>query len=93
MTRKLNANTIKPVLRHIAGWGNDIHSLNTPNADFYEFTLDVYNGKNSFSGGMTWGLDGCYDHNGEPHEAYAIDLKTGEVYDLATKLVIMEVQV
>jgi len=95
--RKLNRTTIKPVLKYIDGWDSDIHSLNTPGADFYEFTLDVYNGKNSWQGGFSWGLDGCYsnkyDNNFEivsskPNEAYAIDLKSNRVYDLTTRKVI-----
>lgn len=91
--RKLTRQTIKPVLRHIAGWSSGIHSLNTPGADFYEFTLDTYNGHNSFSGGWSWGLDGCYNYSGEPNAAYAIDLKTGDVYDLAMKTIVMEAQI
>ena len=89
--RKLTKQSIKPVLKFVGGWSSDIHSLNTRGADFYEFTLDTYNGKNSWHGGFSWGLDGCYNYQNEPNEAYAINLNTGEVYDLATKQVIMEV--
>jgi hypothetical protein len=89
--RKLTKQTIKPVLSFIKGWSSDIHSFNTLGADFYEFTLDTYNGKNSFSGGFSWGLDGCYNYNNEPNEQYAINLKTKEVYDLDTKQIIMQV--
>ena len=87
--RKLTKQTIKPVLQFVANWGSDVHSLNTPGADFYEFTLDTYDGHNSFSGGFSWGLDGCYNYNGQPNEAYAIDLKNKCVYDLSTRKIVM----
>ena len=87
--RKLTKQTIKPVLRFIKGWSSDIHSMNTPGADFYEFTLDTYNGKNSFCGGWSWGLDGCYNYNNKPNQIYAIDIKNNKVYDLTTRKIIM----
>lgn len=89
---KLTKQTIKPVLKFISGWGNDIHSLNTKGADFYEFTLDTYNGKNSWQGGFSWGLEGCYNYKNEPNEQFAINLNTGEVYELSTKKIVMQVK-
>lgn len=87
--RKLTKQTIKPVLKFIGGWSGSIFSFNTTGADFYEFTLDSYNGKPSWTGGFSRGLDGCYNHDGQPHEQYAIDLNSGDVYDLATKKIVM----
>lgn len=103
--RKLTKQTIKPVLRFIGDWCFDIHSLNTEGAKFYSFTLDTYNGKNNFSGGFDWSLDGCYPYNSKwdinseqpfydynkPYEDYAIDLETKEVWDLHTRKIIMQV--
>lgn len=51
--RKLTKQTIKPVVQFIGGWSGDIHSVNTRGATHYEFTLDTYNGKNSFNGGFS----------------------------------------
>ena len=74
--RKLTKQTIKPVVRFIGGWSSDIHSFNTTGAKFYSFTLDTYNGKNSFQGGFDYWLDDALKY-----EQYAIDLATGKVYD------------
>lgn len=91
-TRKLTRQTIKPVLKYINVWPSSIYSMNTPGADFYEFTLDYYNGKPSFSGGFSWGLNGCYNYKNEPNEQYAIDIKNGDVYDLSTKKILFNVK-
>ena len=101
-TRKLNKTTIKPVLKFLNSWGGSIYSMNTRGANYYHFTLDVYNGKNSFTGGHAWGLGGCYEWlkdidyiNGttadytKPYDNYAIELATGKVYDLNTKKIVM----
>lgn len=90
--RKLTKQTIKPVVKWVGGWGNDIHSFNTVGADHYHFTLDTYNGKNSFTGGFAWGFDGCYSYEKEPFDAYAINLKTGVVYDLETEKEVMQLR-
>ena len=91
-TRKLTRNTIKPVLAFIGGWDSDIHSLNTAGATFYEFTLDTYNSHNSWRGGFSYGLSGCYSYNGVANEAYAVNLSNGDIYDLDTKQIIMNVK-
>lgn len=85
MTRKLTMQTIKPVLRFLGNWPNDIHSMNTEGAKYYSFTLDTYNGKNSWQGGFDWWLDDALKY-----EMYALELKTGKVYN-QDKQVIMEV--
>ena len=80
--RKLNKTTIKPVIKFIDGWGSDIHSLNTPGAKYYSFTLDTYNGKSSWQGGFDWWLDDALKY-----EQYAIEFETGDVYDQNKKIV------
>jgi len=90
--RKLTRQTIKPVLKFIGNWGNDIYSLNTSGADFYEFTLDTYDGHNSWQGGFSYGFDDCYNYNDKPNEQYAISLKTGDVYDLETKSILFSIK-
>lgn len=92
MQRKLTKQTIKPVLKFLGGWGSDIHSFNTEGAKLYHFTLDTYNGKNSWQGGFAWSMGGCYNYNNEPFDAYALEFDTGNVYDLNTKQVIMQLQ-
>ena len=74
--RKLTKQTIKPVLKFIGNWGGSIYSFNTPDARFYHFTLDTYNGKNSFTGGFDYWLDDALHY-----DAYAIELATGKVYN------------
>lgn len=86
--KSLNKNTIKPVLRFIGSWDSNIYSLNTQGASFYHFTLDSYNGKNSFTGGFAWSLSGCYSYDNTPYDQYAIDLKTLDVYNLNDKTII-----
>lgn len=84
--RELTKQTIKPVMRFINSWGNDIHSLNTNGARYYGFTLDTYKGKKSWQGGFDWYLDSALKH-----EQYAIDLDTGKVYNQNGQ-VIMQLQ-
>lgn len=84
--RKLTKNTIKPVLKFVGNWGSDIHSMNTEGAEFYSFTLDTYNGKNSWQGGFCWNL-----YDALRYEMYALELATGKVYN-QSKEVIMQVQ-
>lgn len=74
--RKLTKTTIKPVLTFVRGWGANVHSMNTRGAQFYGFTLDTYNGKNSFQGGFDWSLEDALRYG-----AHAIELATGNVYD------------
>lgn len=83
--RKLTKQTIKPILRFIGNWPSDIHSLNTQGAEYYSFTLDTYNGKNSWQGGFGWFLDDSLKY-----EAYSIELATGKVYD-QSKNVVMQI--
>lgn len=80
--RALNKNTVKPILRFVGNWGNDIHSLNTPGAEYYSFTLDTYKGKNSWQGGFDWWLGDALKH-----EMYALELKTGKIYNQSKKVV------
>lgn len=84
--RKLTRQTIKPIQKFIGGWDSDIHSLNTPGARYYSFTLDTYNGKNSWQGGFAWFLDDALKY-----EQYAISLETGEVYG-QDKNVVMQLE-
>lgn len=74
--RKLNKTTIKPVVKFLGGWSSDIHSWNTQGSKYYSFTLDTYNGKNSWQGGFDWWLDDALKY-----EMYAIEFATGNVYD------------
>jgi hypothetical protein len=83
--RKLTKTTIKPILKYIGNWSSDIHSLNTPGAKYYSFTLDTYNGKNSWQGGFDWFLDDALKY-----EMYALEFKTGNVYD-HDKTVVMNI--
>lgn len=80
--RKLTKNTIKPIIKFIGGWSSDIHSLNTPGAKYYSFTLDTYNGKNSWQGGFDWWLDDALKY-----EMYAIELESGNVFNQAKEVV------
>lgn len=80
--RKLTKNTIRPVIKFVSGWSSDIHSLNTPGAKYYSFTLDTYNGKNSWQGGFDWWLDDALKY-----EMYAIELESGNVYNQAKEVV------
>lgn len=80
--RKLTKNTIKPVIKFIGGWSSDIHSLNTQGAKYYSFTLDTYNGKNSWQGGFDWWLEDALKY-----EVYAIELESGNVYNQAKEVV------
>lgn len=80
--RTLNRTTIKPISKFLGGWSSDIHSLNTVGAKFYGFTLDTYNGKNSWSGGFDWWLDDALKY-----EMYAIELSTGNIYDQNKKII------
>lgn len=84
--RKLTKQTIKPILRFISGWSSDIHSMNTPGAKYYSFTLDTYNGKNSFQGGFDWWLEDAIKY-----DMYAIELATGDVFN-QSKEVVFKVQ-
>jgi hypothetical protein len=84
--RRLNKTTIKPVLKFIGNWNSDVHSLNTAGAKYYSFTLDTYNGKNSWRGGFDWWLDDALEH-----EMYAIELGTGRVFD-QDKTIIMQLE-
>ena len=84
--RKLTKQTIKPVVRFIGGWSGDIHSWNTKGAKFYSFTLDTYNGKNSWQGGFDWWLEDALEY-----EMYALELATGNVYD-QNQNIVMNVQ-
>lgn len=90
--RKLTKQTIKPVIKFIGGWGSNIHSLNTKGAEYYHFTLDTYKGKNSFTGGFAWSLDGCYDYNNQAYDEYAINLETGIITNLETKETVFTVE-
>lgn len=101
MSRKLNKNTIKPVIRYVKT------HVNSGYYKFYHFTLDYYNSKPSFQGGTAYDLDGCYQlptgsigytgtyldniASGEPFDEYALDLETGAVIDLKSKLTVMRV--
>jgi hypothetical protein len=85
--RKLNKTTIKPILKYIGNRSSDIHSLNSPGALYYSFTLDTYNGKNDFRGGFDWHLDDAIKY-----EMYALEFKTGNVYD-HNKNVVMKIEV
>jgi len=80
--RKLTKQTIKPVIRFLGGWYSDIHSMNTTGAKFYSFTLDTYNGKNSWRGGFEWYLDDAIKY-----EAYTIEFATGNVYNQEKQIV------
>lgn len=80
--RTLNKTTIKPVIKFIGGWSSDIHSLNTQGAKYYSFTLDTYNGKNSWHGGFDWWLDDALKY-----EMYTIELESGDVYNQAKEVV------
>jgi len=80
--RKLTKQTIKPVLKFVGDWSGDIHSLNTPGAKYYSFTLDTYKGKNSWQGGHAWFLDDALEY-----EAYALELATGNVYNQDKQIV------
>lgn len=80
--RKLTRQTVKPVVSYIKA---------NVNSGLYHFTLDTYNGINSFQGGTAYDLDGCYQYNGKPLDAYAVQLDTGDVIDLATKQVVFTV--
>lgn len=82
--RKLTKQTIKPVLKFVSGWDGCIYSMNTKGAKYYGFTLDTYNGKNSWQGGFDWWLEDALKY-----EAYAINLETGIVYD-SNKNIIMQ---
>ena len=81
--KKLTKQTIKPVLSYIKQYVN---------SRYYHFTLDTYNGKNSFQGGTTNHIKDCYHYNGKPLDAYAIDTVTGEVVDLNTKTIVMTIK-
>lgn len=76
MSRKLTRQTIKPVLKFVGGWGNSMYSLNTQGAKYYSFTLDTYNGQNSWQGGFDWWLDDALKY-----EQYALEIATGKIYD------------
>ena len=80
--RKLTKQSIKPVLKFVGGWGSDIHSMNTKGAKYYGFTLDTYNGKNSWQGGFDWWLDDALKY-----QVYAIELATGNVYNQQKEVV------
>jgi hypothetical protein len=82
--RKLNKTTVKPVLKFVGNWGSDIHSMNTQGAKYYSFTLDTYNGKNSWQGGFDWWLDDALKY-----EMYALELETGKIYNQAKKVVMV----
>lgn len=82
MSRKVTKQSIIPVLKFIDGWDKDIHSLNTPGAKYYHFTLDKYNGKNSFTGGFATDISDCYNYNGVPYDEYVINMITKEVTKL-----------
>lgn len=84
--RKLTKQTIKPILKFIGGWDSDIHSLNTQGASFYSFTLDTYNGKNSWQGGWDYWLDDALKY-----ETYALEFETGNIYD-QDKQIIMNIK-
>ena len=77
--RKLTRQTIKPVLHYTRV------NVNSGFYKFYHFTLDTYNGNNSFQGGTAYTLGDCYQYNGEPLDAYAVNLETGDVIDLKTR--------
>lgn len=99
--RKLNKNTIKPVLRFLKDHNRSMYRFNTQGANIYHFTLDKYKGVNSFTGGFAWSLDGCYpyasskDNHGiiydynKPYDKYALDMVTGKIYNLFNKNIIM----
>lgn len=89
--RKLNRNTIKPVLKYCRGQQLGIHAWNVTSTNFYHFTLDTYQGKNSFRGGFSDTLLGCYSLDDKPFDDYAINNNTNEVYDLATGQVVLTV--
>ncbi len=80
--RKLTKQTIKPIIKFIGGWSNSLYSVNTLGAKFYSFTLDTYNGKNSFQGGFDYQLDVALNY-----EMYAIELATGKVYNQQKEVV------
>lgn len=92
--RKLTKQTIKPVVSHV-------RDINSGFYKFYHFTLDTYNGRNSFQGGSAYDLDGCYSTEFEPNtfnrlytkpfDAYALNLDNGDVIDLSTKEAVMTV--
>lgn len=86
MSRKLTKNTIKPVIRYVKT------HVNSGYYKFYHFTLDYYNGQPNFQGGTAYDLDGCYSYDDKPLDQYALDLETGAVIDLKSKLTIMRVQ-
>lgn len=86
--RKLTKNTIKPVLKYLDTW-DGIHRLNTADCKVYHFTLDYYNDKPSFQGGFSHSLDGCFNYNHRPYDAYAIDIDKMVVYDLLNNNIAM----
>ena len=83
--RQLTKQTIRPVLHYVRV------NVNSGFYKWYHFTLDYYNEKPDFQGGTAYDLDGCYHYNGKPLDQYAINLETGEVVELATKEIVMEV--
>lgn len=82
MTRKLTKQTIKPVLKFLGGWNSNIYSLNTQGAKYYHFTLDTYNGKNSFQGGFDWWLEDSLKY-----DMYAVEFETGNVFNQSKEVV------
>ena len=88
-TRKLTKQTIKPVIKVIDEW---YPKLGSKGADYCHFTLDTYKGKNSFTGGFSSSLDGCYDYNNQAYDEYAINLETGIIINLETKETVFTVE-
>lgn len=80
--RKLTKQSIKPVLRFVGNWGGSMYSFNTPGAKYYHFTLDTYNGKNSFKGGFDWWLDDALKY-----DMYALEFSTGNVFNQSKEVV------
>jgi len=81
--RNLNKTTIKPVLRFLGDWSHSMYSMNTPNAKYYHFTLDTYNGKNSWQGGFDWWLDDALKY-----DMFALEFETGKVYNQNKEVVL-----
>jgi hypothetical protein len=57
--------------------------MNTPNAKYYHFTLDTYNGKNSWQGGFDWWLDDALKY-----DMFALEFETGKVYNQNKEVVL-----
>ena len=85
-TRILTRQTVKPVLHYVRV------NVNSGFYKMYHFTLDTYDGKNSFQGGTAYDLDGCYHYNGKPLDQYALDLESGNVIELLTKQTVFTVE-